>query len=341
MISMIPILDGMTRSLSLIARPVRSAGVISVMVFVGLMPVARPALATDFTSLQWGNAAIHVPEAWQLVPGRGAGVTVCDVDSGIMLTHPDLQSAIVGGSNTSDATTPSSFADDGGHGTFTAGIMVARGADVWGVAPGASLLVAKAITQGSGDSTSVTAGILWCVAQGAHVVNLSLGAPAKTWDGFREAVAFGCRHGVDFAVAAGNNSTPHEPLNPAKVESPCLVTVNASDRHDGLAEFSNFYENQRTITAPGQVIVSDWTNGSVALGSGTSASAPFVAGVLALLRSQGADAKTAVNVVLASARHPKGVDFSHGRNRLLGRGILDAAAACRAYARVHTGHPSP
>jgi subtilisin family serine protease len=214
--------------------------------------------------------------------------------------------------------------------------MVARGTEIWGVAPGASLLVDKAVTGGSGDTTSVTAGILWCVSQGAQVINLSLDAPRNGWDGLQEAVTFGCRHGVDFAVAAGNDATPNEPLNPAQVTSPCLITVNASDRHDHLAPFSNFSENPRTITAPGAVIVSDWTNGSVALGSGTSASAPFVAGVLALLRSQGADAVTAIETVLQTARHPAGTTFHHGHNRYLGAGILDAAAACSTYAREHT-----
>jgi thermitase len=300
---------------------------------VGLATSAHPARATDFRSLQWGNTAIGLPTAWQLVPGRGAGITLCDVDSGIMASHPDLHAAIIGGINTSDATTPTAFSDDEGHGTYTAGIMVARGADIWGVAPGASLLVAKAVTGGTGDAMSITAGILWCVEQGASVVNLSLGGPAKSWDGFGEAVAFGCRQGVDFAVSSGNDSQPHEPLNPAGVSSPCLVTVNASDAHDRLAPFSNYAENGRTITAPGQVIVSDWTNGSVTLGSGTSASAPFVSGALALLRSQGASAREAVQILLTTARHPKGVAFSHGRNHQLGYGILDVGAACRAYAQ--------
>lgn len=77
---------------------------------------------------------------------RGAGATVCDVDSGVTLDHLDLKAAIVAGVNTVDPTTPTSFGDDDGHGTYTAGIMVARGTDIWGVAPGASLLVAKAMT---------------------------------------------------------------------------------------------------------------------------------------------------------------------------------------------------
>lgn len=300
-----------------------------------LIPLRGTSEAGDFNSLQWANRAIHLTQAWQVVPGRGAGVRVCDVDTGMMLTHPDLREAIAGGTNTANPAAPDTYADDAGHGTYTAGIMVARGVDIWGVAPGASLLVAKALNQGDGDANTVTSAVLWCVGQGAKVVNLSLGVSAKRWDGFLQAIRYGCMHGVDFAVAAGNDAWPNEQINPANIDSPCLVAVNASDRQNRLADFSNFYENRRSITAPGQVIISDWTNGGVTLGSGTSASAPLVAGVMALLRSQGANAQEAVQMVLSSAYHPPHVAFVHGRNDHLGYGILDAGAACRMFQRLH------
>jgi subtilisin family serine protease len=287
--------------------------------------------ADGFTPLQWASSAIHLRQAWQEVPGRGAGTIICDADTGVMLNHPDLKDAIVGGINTANALAPDSFGDDDGHGTYTAGLMVARGTKVWGVAPGASLLVAKIVDRGSGDPTTATAGILWCIDHGASVINLSVGAPATRWDGFAEAIAYGCRRGVDFAAAAGNDQLVDEPLDPATVNSPCLITVNASDQYDRLAGFSNLKENPRTVTAPGQVIISDWTNGGVALASGTSASAPLVAGVMALLRSEGAGARMAVRVILASARHPRNVSFVHGRNGELGYGILDAGVACRMF----------
>jgi subtilisin family serine protease len=306
-----------------------------------LASVASPVAAGDVTTLQWANDRIHLAQAWQLVPARGAGITICDADTGVTLDHPDLAPAIVQGMNTVDATSPQSYSDDDGHGTWTAGILVARGKQVWGVAPGASLLVAKVLHHGTGEAIAVTAGILWCIEHGAAVVNLSLALPATPWDGFAEVIAYGCAQGVDFAVAAGNNHAVAQSLHPATVDSPCLIAVNASDQHDQLAGFSNLQENPRTITAPGQAILSDWTTGSVAVGSGTSASAPFVAGVLALLRSQGADAREAVRLVLASARHPRTMRFVHGRNPWLGAGILDAAAACLSYQRRQLQRTSP
>jgi major intracellular serine protease len=306
-----------------------------VAVWAIVISLPRETVASGYSELQWANRAIHLQRAWQEVPGRGAGTTVCDADTGAMIAHPDLKDAIVGGLNTANPALPSSFSDDAGHGTFTAGIIAARGKDIWGVAPGASLLVAKVLSDGNGDPMTVTSGILWCIDQGAEVINLSLGSQATVGDGFAEAISYGCRHGADFTVAAGNNATYRDPVDPARVASPCLIAVNASDQHDHLASFSNLGENTRTVSAPGESIISDWPNGGVALGSGTSASAPFVAGVLALLRSQGADARTAVTMVLQSARHPTGVRFVHGRSRELGYGILDAAAACARYAQTN------
>jgi subtilisin family serine protease len=248
-----------------------------------------------------------------------------------MVTHPDLANAIAGGLDSADPAAPTAYADDDGHGTWTAGLLVARGAQIWGVAPGATLLVAKVLDHGTGSATAIVAGMLWCIDRGATVVNLSLNLPSYPWDGFARTIAYGCSKGVDFAVAAGNKHVVAEPLDPATVKSPCLITANASDEHDQLAGFSNLAENPRSVTAPGQDIISDWSNGSVSIASGTSASAPLVAGVLALLRSQGADARTAVKIVLASARHPHGMTFTHGRNPWLGYGILDAEAACHLY----------
>jgi subtilisin family serine protease len=308
------------------------AGALALLALTGTFSASTR--AGDFTTLQWANQTIHLAQAWQAAPGRGAGTVICDADTGAMADHPDLQGAVLQGINTADASGPAAFIDDNGHGTWTAGLMVARGKQVWGVAPGASLLVAKVLKRGAGNAVNVVAGILWCIDQGAQVIDLSLDLPARPWDGFAEAIAYGCSQGVDFAVAAGNDHAVDESLDPATVKSPCLIAVNASDRHDQLAGFSNIQENPRTVTAPGQAIISDWTTGSVTLGSGTSASAPLVAGALALLRSQGAGARTAVKMILASARHPEGVHFIRGRNPWLGYGILDAGAACEMYTRV-------
>ena len=185
---------------------------VALVAVVGLMvPLRGSAAAADFTTEQWAHRAIHLPQAWQVVPGRGAGVTVCDVDSGVMASHPDLTDAIVGGTNTANAMTPGNYADDDGHGTYTAGIMVARGKKIWGVAPGASLLVAKVLNGGSGGTMGINAGILWCVDRGAQVVNLSLGAPPASGTAWQRRWPTAAPRGWTLRWRQGTSGPPPSP----------------------------------------------------------------------------------------------------------------------------------
>ena len=59
--------------------------------------------------------------------------------------------------------------DDNGHGTHVAGIVTSSDSYYKGVAPGASLMIAKVLgSDGSGSSSDVIAGIDWCVSNGAE-----------------------------------------------------------------------------------------------------------------------------------------------------------------------------
>jgi hypothetical protein len=69
---------------------------------------------------------------------------------------------------------------------------------------------------------------------------------------------------------------------PAHVEHPNVYTVSAFDSSDGFASFSNFGNPPIDFAAPGVDILVLDLGGGVRLGSGTSASAPFVAGILTL-----------------------------------------------------------
>jgi subtilisin family serine protease len=310
------------------ARSLRSLPALLTLSFLLALPAQ--ASSPNWKVLQWNMKAIHLQEAWQIATAKGAGVKVCTVDSGIALNHPDFAGAIVGGINTVDITTPNAFADDDSHGTHVAGIIAARGAEVDGVAPRAELLIAKVVNKdGDSSSSAVTAGIAWCIAQGARVINISLGGAAENYDGMASMVTYGCKLDVDFAVAAGNGGSSDK-QNPASIHSPCLIAVNASNPKGQITPWSNFDQNPRTVTAPGLNILSDSPDGYVQMDSGTSMSAPHVAGTLALLRGMGADARQAVNAILASAQKPPHTGrLSTGDIReFYGYGLLDAAAAC-------------
>lgn len=123
----------------------------------------------------------------------GQGVIIGLVDSGIDLTHPDLEGAVVEGvyflhDNQDQPTTGTAVQDDFGHGTFMAGILTGDGVVApRGLAPDAGLVIVRALRSYdnlgskflSGYISDVVAGVDWIVANRSRFpelkfINLSL-----------------------------------------------------------------------------------------------------------------------------------------------------------------------
>jgi subtilisin family serine protease len=132
---------------------------------------------------------------------------------------------------------------------------------------------------GKGNSRTVAAGIIWAVDHGAGVINLSLGAGRSTL-AIQRAVDYAARHDVVVVAAAGNQGSSRR-FYPAASQS--VIAVAATDRADRLYPWSN-RGDWVDIAAPG-CNVAPWRGGSYATFCGTSAAAPLVAGLAALVRS--------------------------------------------------------
>lgn len=270
---------------------------------------------------------IHAPSWWRL--GRtGEGLRVAIIDTGIDLTHPYLADAV----EASASFIPGETAQDGhGHGTHVAGIIRQ-------VAPGARLLVAKCLSnEGEGSDESLTAAIRWAVAQGAKVINASLGydqeptgpSAAALHQAIRDAVAAG----VVFVASAGNEGHERLEINtvcwPARWQEPLAVAatwqiVGGRD-HSGAAPFSSAGP-EVDVTAPGTWIVSTAPGGGWVDMSGTSMAAPVVAGVLALL-AEDWEIKTGVEptepqLVTLALHHTRDL-LAAGRDVVAGVGEID------------------
>jgi len=170
------------------------------------MALPSTALASNdpLSAQQWGLAQIGAPSAW--ATSTGAGVKVGIVDTGVDLNHEDLAGQILMttnciGANADPSRCTGSGQDDNGHGTHVAGIVAAlkdNGKGIAGVAPGAKLIVAKALdANGAGADADVQAGIMWVVDHGAQVVNLSLG------DGSSLPLNLGSSGGISAPMTAG------------------------------------------------------------------------------------------------------------------------------------------
>ena len=140
----------------------------------------------------------------------GSGVVVCVVDSGIEMSHPDLQHLtlagwfdVINGQNEPY--------DDEGHGTAMAGIIIAKNG-LTGNAQGVDLLVAKAIdSNGQGTDTGIAEAVDWCADNQADIISLSLGGEGGisiggiTTDQLENAVQDALEQGIFVVAAAGND----------------------------------------------------------------------------------------------------------------------------------------
>jgi subtilisin family serine protease len=161
-----------------------------------------------------------------------------------------------------------------GHATMTAGILAA-------VAPGAQIMPLRAFDdQGIGSVWSIKKAVMHAVKNGAHVINMSFGLATHSRT-LESAVAYALRNDVVVVSSAGNNGT-------AEVQYPAgyinVIGVAATDLLDKKAPFSN-YGAGVYVAAPGMNIVSSYPGGLYAVLSGTSFSAPMVAGQAALMRT--------------------------------------------------------
>jgi len=211
----------------------------------------------------------------------GTGVNAYIIDTGIRLSHAEFGGRAVSGF---DAVDGGSADDCNGHGTHTAGTV---GGSTYGVAKNVHLVAVRVLDcGGSGTTAGVIAGVDWVTANHVSpaVANMSLGGSASTT--LDNAVAAAIASGVTFAVAAGNGNFLGIAVNacnvsPARVAG--AITVGATDKTDKKASFSN-YGACLDLFAPGVSITSSWYSSDTATNtiSGTSMSAPHVAGVAAL-----------------------------------------------------------
>ena len=282
---------------------------------------------------QWYLSAIGAPAAWDI--GVGTRQTVVAVlDSGVDPNHPDMVGNIwtnpgeiagngidddangyvddahgwdfVEGDNTPEPDVSEAFTVDGvAHGTVIAGIIGAvgnNGEGVAGVSWQTQIMPLRILDDyGSGDSGNAREAILYAVANGADVINLSFtgfDADKLLQNDIRDAY----EAGVTVVAAVGNDNhgglnldeTPVYPVCFGAEGADWVIGVAATTAEDTKASFSNYGANCTDISAPGVGIFGlmyqndDWSDFPSYYEdgwAGTSVASPIVAGAVALLRS--------------------------------------------------------
>lgn len=244
----------------------------------------------------------------------GAGI-VADIDTGVDPTHPALQSVLLqgydftrnkpGGSEMQDFAYPYASPCNGcppakvnqssaaildqssaaildnsqfaafGHGTMVAGIIHL-------VAPTAQILPLKAFhADGTGYLSDVLRATYYAVQNHANVINMSFNFTSPSPE-LTRAMNYANSHSVVCVASAGNDGL-QEYVYPASIRN--VMGVASTSDFDNRSSFSNYGSQVVWVAAPGEQIVSTYPFGTYASSSGTSFSAPFVSGGVALLRS--------------------------------------------------------
>lgn len=276
--------------------------------------------AADWYKAQPAFALIKLSDA--LTYSRGRGVVVADINSDVDYSHPALVGHLTsgydfvnsgpngGGTTLNDSSasyldessasyldgatisylndSSASYLDDSSasyldgqnpaysHGTLTAAIIAA-------VAPESMIMPLRAFDdKGSGTNFRIAKAIRYAVKHGAQVINMSFGSLTES-PVVRSAVDYAVRNDVILTASAGNGNTS-DPQYPAAYVN--VITAAATNLNDVKAPFSN-YGTPVNIDAPGVNIISAVPGNLYGIVSGTSFSAPIVAGTAALILAEG------------------------------------------------------
>ena len=273
---------------------------------------------TGINTVEWNLRKVKADSVWRQRGYTGQGVVIGNIDTGVDVTHPALQSHWRSQDGWYDPVsrtiTPN---DSNGHGTFAMGIAVGSASiDTVGVALGASWIAAKAFSAGGGGQT------VWldsCFQWYAHLCSLGRGPAViiNAWGGARSETHFwqGCRNlqllGTSLAFSVGSAGP-----GPGTVAAPgnysCLFGLGATDNADAIGNFSargpapdSFpwdssaawldpqwgtrtpnHHIKPDLVAPGVNVRSSYNSHGFATMSGTSWGPPHLAGAIALLKQK-------------------------------------------------------
>ncbi|WP_443056515.1 type VII secretion-associated serine protease mycosin [Streptomyces sp. MUM 178J] len=290
----------------------------------------------------WPLQRVLLDELWQDTKGKGVRVAV--IDTGVDNDNPQLKAA-VDASAGKDLLKPDKEAgsddkrgrtdgtvDEVGHGTKVAGIIAARPREETGfvgLAPEATIIpIRQNDEKNSGNDRTMAAAIDHAIAKGAQVINISQDTtkPLTAQSPLGQAVQRALDKEIVVVASAGNDGLDGKLKNTYPAAFPGVLAVASSDRNNERAAFSQAGEFVG-VAAPGVDVVSTVPGNGQCIDNGTSFSAPYVAGVAALLKAKFPEWKAHQIVAQIQQTAERAIN---GRDDYVGWGVVDPVRALEA-----------
>lgn len=241
----------------------------------------------------------------------GQGVKIAILDTGVV-PHPafgDVKNIfIVPGTE--------NYADWNGHGTAAASLILGNSATVPGAAPGATLTSWRvADDSGLSDSWKIAQAIIQATDAGNQIISISMGSYGDS-SVLRDAVLYAQSQKVVIIASSGNDGYAQSAYPAGYAGVIAAVGVDAMNNH---LLFSN-ESSDSALAAPGWGVTAAYPGEKVISFSGTSASAPILAGTLAAVMS--AKGYTAQQALAAIYQHTNEAGPA-GNDSFTGAGVVN------------------
>ena len=270
-----------------------------------------------YYALQKSARELRLDDLHRMATGRN--VKIAQIDTGVELTHPDLQGQLVEARNFVDETP---YAPEM-HGTAVAGIIAAKadnGVGIVGVAPAVKLMPLRACWQGADadavaicSSFTLAKALQYAIAHQAQVLNLSLAGPT---DRLLERL-------IDKAIEQGvtvvSSVDPSHPDESFPAMHPGVIAV---------ASAGSSNPNGSAILAPGDDVLTTTPHASWGFVSGSSFASAHVSGLAALVLERSPGVKPSA---LSALLHEHGLrPVASGAD-----GVIDACALLAVVSASH------
>lgn len=270
--------------------------------------------------IDWGIIDFDVPKLWVKNKGENVNVMVCD--TGIS-DHEDLKNNI-------DYDKAKSFIDNEdyidyqGHGTCVAGVIAAQesGFGVVGVAPNVKIIPVKSLSnKGFTGNISLEKTLNYALEIKPDIINMSLGGRYQQSNLFHDLLKELYKLNIPVICAMGNYGEKYSCFPADYIET---IGVTSYNKDRNISNFSS-RSNDADFALPGENILTTNINNQYSIVNGTSFSAPFLSGLIAIIISEAKKKNITYtipqikDILIQSCK-----DYGDtGKDRVFGYGIID------------------